>query len=223
MACQTSAELLAYFRSECGLPTVNDELTDAAVYAYLTLAQQAVSRQVATIAPGSQVGAPELLTTADGGYTYQFASYPYGHAEVRESRTGELLVPGAEYDGNADFAQEGQTIRWTDGKSRTFGDGPYARYAAEPGEVDGSTEPTLKPASARVLVVYKALDMWATKGGYRDPQPYREQYNLLAWGQQGDPGILGALRTQYAFQGGYPGRTARVSNLAAWAAGQPEI
>lgn len=224
MAVQSSAELLDFFKSESGLPAVNDEFpTDAPIWTYLSLAQQMVFRQIATIAPNAVVGDPELLTTSDGGYTYQFAHYPFGHAEIRESRTGAPLNPGAEYDSSSDFVQEGQQIRWPDNRQRTFDDGPYARYAATPGDIDADNEPTLKPAQARVLIAYRALDLWAAKGGYRDPTPFRDQYTLLAWGSQGDPGILGALRAQYARQGG-GGNRGSVSNLAQWAANSsPDI
>ena len=222
MAYETRAELRSAFRRESGLPTANDELAsdNSDVDQYLSLGQQAVFRQLATTVPGSQVAAPEKLTTADGGYTYTFAYYPFGHAEIRSSRTGSLLIPGAESDPGADFVQEGQTIRFTNYRARTFDDGPYARYAPTPPDISASQEPTLKPNQARVLILYKALDLWATKGGYRDPTPFRNMFRILAFGDPetpGDVGIIGALRRQFWMQGGSGvGRVS--SDLAGWAA-----
>ena len=221
MAFQTAAELVSAFRRESGLPTTNDELAtdNSDVYAYLSLGQQAVFRQLATTVPNSQVASPEKLTTADGGYTYSFAYYPFGHAEIRTSRNGTLLIPGAESDPGADFVQEGQTIRFTNYRARTFADGPYARYAPTPPDISASQEPTLKPAQARALIVYKALELWATKGGYRDPTPYRNMFKVLAWGDPdspGDVGIVGALRRQFFMQGGN-GTGRGTSDLAGWA------
>lgn len=224
MAFTSAADLAAGFLAESGLPSANDEFpggaTDAAIFRYLSLAQESVFRMLATLAPQSQTAAPEKLTTADGGYTYTLARYPFGQVELRESRTGRRLEPGAEFSTSADFVQEGQTIRWCNGVQRTFTDGPYARYAPSPTDIAASAaEPTLLPAQARVLIVYRALDLWCAKGGYRDPSPFRNLFKLLAFGDPdtpGDPGIVGALRRQYYAQGGSPGRGV-TSSMGQWA------
>lgn len=208
MATATSAELLDFMKDMSGLPTTNDEMTDAKWFRLATLAQAELFRMIVAHVPSSQFGAPELLTSSDGGYTYQFATFPWGRAEVRASRTGILLHPGAEYDSTADFVIEGQTIRWVDKRIRTFDDGPYARYAREPGDVDAATQPTLQPASARVYIAWEALAMWASRGRLRDPSFYRAHVQRGLWGdphQSGHTGLIPALKTQFLFQGGRDG------------------
>lgn len=224
MAWTSSAELLAAFRSECGLPSVNDEFPsdssgDNRIYDYLSLAQQEVVREIASIAPRSQwPTSPEKLTTADGGFTYSFASYPFGHVDIRESRTGRLLVPGAEWDTSADYVPLGQTIRMTDNRQVTFTDGPYGFYAAIPPDISDSQEPTLEPSHARQLILWRALSKWAKKGGLRDPSPFDAEYQRIAWGDPrlpGDIGLVGALRVQYARTGG--SQVNGISSQALWA------
>jgi hypothetical protein len=208
MAVESSAELLAFCQDMSGLPTVNEEMDSTKWFRLLTLAQKELFHILASHVAGSQYGAPELMTTADGGYTYTFASYPWGRAEIRQSRTGALLVPGSESDYDADFVAEGQTIRWVNDQSRTFSDGPYARYAPEPGDISASTQPTLKPPSARVLICWRALETWSAMGARRDPAFYAREYQKGLFGDPMTPGSVGlipALKVAYQFAGGVDG------------------
>lgn len=177
-------------------------MTDAQWYALLTEAQQHWFSVVATHAPEWLYGAPTLLTSSDGGYTYDFPSgvYPVGHIEVLESTRGALLRPGPYWDPGADYTPEGDKIRICCGRTRTFASGPYARYATMPGVIDASTEPTLEPKEARRLLPYRACALWASQGGLRDPAFYLA-LEQKAWGGDpnlpGDVGILGGLKTQF--------------------------
>jgi hypothetical protein len=204
----TSAELLAWCEMMSGLPDPNEEMDDAKWYLLLTQAQRELVRLLATHVPRSQVGEPELLTTPDEGYTYVLAHTPWGRVEIRETRTGRLLEPGAEYDPSADFAIEGKTIRWPNNAQRTFGDGPYARYSAEPGVINAATEPTLWPAEANVIIAWKALTTWAARGRLRDPSMYANELQNALWGDPmspGDVGLIGALKVQFLNEGGIDG------------------
>lgn len=200
----TTAGLLTFVQMQSGIPANTDEMTPAKWYMYLELAQKDIFFQIVAHAPQSQFGAPVKLTTPDEGYTYVFPSQPWGRAEIRESRNGSLLYPGDEFAAS-DFVPEGDTIRWPDNRSRTFADGPYARFAVEPGVIDESNEPTLKPANDRVVIAWRALEMWASKGGLRDPSPYAAEVQKILWGdplQPGSVGLIANLKTQYHLQGG---------------------
>ena len=51
-------------------------------------AQDRVAAMVASLCPWTNYGAPEALTTSDGGVTYQFTNPPLGHFELRDGLTG---------------------------------------------------------------------------------------------------------------------------------------
>lgn len=208
MGVSTSAELLDFCELMSGLPTENEEMNDAKWYKLLTLAQKEMFRIFASHVPHSQYGAPELLTTSDGGYTYNLANYPWGRVVVRESREGRILYPGAEYDSSVDFTIEGDTIRWVNNEARTFSDGPYARYVAAPGDISAVSEPTLQPLEARIAIAWRALELWCSMGRMRDPAHYAREIQKLLWGDpnsRGDIGMIGALKIQYQFQDGTDG------------------
>src|SRR5207302_7474396 len=111
---------------------------------------------------------------------------------------GRLLIPGPEWDPASDFVPAGQKIRFPGQLPKQFGDGPYARYVKQPGVIDASTPPTLLPTNARLLLVYHAAGLWATRGGQRDPRPYWDMEAKTAFGNPatGEVGIIGALKNQ---------------------------
>ncbi len=155
--------------------------------------------------PWSQYGDKVLLVSTDDGETYDFPSgvWPMGALEVYSAQVrGNLLTPGTEWDANADYTWEGDKIRIPRGKATAFGDGPYARYMVGPGTISASSEPTLKPASVNVLLVYTAVANWADRGGMKDPRPF---LNMAQRAWVGDAsthwGILGMLKGQNALQG----------------------
>lgn len=204
----TSAELLDFCEFMSGLPSPNEEMDSTRWYKLLTLAQGELVRLVATHVPRVMVAEPELLTSSDGGFTYDLAHTPWGRVEIRESRTGRLLQPGADYDPSADYVIEGKKIRWPSNESRTFPDGPYARYTNEPGTIDGSSQPTFWPAESNVVIAWKALCLWAVRGRLRDPAMYENELQKALWGDPespGDVGLIGALKTQYLNEGGTDG------------------
>ena len=203
MAYSTSAELLAGFKFFGMIPSTAETPTDAEVYVLLSKGQEKVFEMFAVHFPEVLYGAPGLMTTADGGYTYSFASsvFPYGSVEIRSSRSGALLTPTTDW-GEGDFVWEGDSIRIPNGKTRTFADGPYARCIAPPADITASVEPTLVPAMARALIMYYALYLWAERGAgmnQADPNRYLGMFQS-AWSGDpripGDTGILAVLKRQ---------------------------
>jgi hypothetical protein len=197
--------MLAEAKALLNRPSSDLGMSDTIWYQFLTTGQAKWFEIIATHSPHVLYGAPELLTTADSGATYTFASTPFpgGMIELRASRSGEVLTIGEEWDTGADFTWEGDKLRVPDGKTRTFSSGPYARYIAAPSAIDASTEPTLKPPAARRLVVLDACAQAAIRMGSHDPAIFRDLEQRAAWGdprQPGDVGIIGALKTQV-----YPG------------------
>ena len=177
-----------------------DGVTDA-TWDLLSDAQDYWFRIFAATRPEPLYGAPVLMTTADLGYTYTFGLdaegqpiFPLGHVEIRESRTGRLLIPTADW-GSGDFVMEGDRIRIPGGRTKTFSTGPYARFVTPPTKINAATQPLLKPRDARILIVLRAAIMWANQGGLRDPKSW-EQEEAVQWGA-----ISSALATQYHLSG----------------------
>jgi len=203
MANLDSADLLARCKRLSGVPSTTEFPADTDWYNFLSDAQVKWTATIASIAPHHMYGAPTLLTSADGGYTYPFVVEPIGQVEIYESKTGRLLRQGPYWDPNADYVWEGDLIRIPDGKTKSWGDGPYARYVSAPTVIAAATEPTLLPKAVRVLLVPEACGIWATRGGMRDPRPFFEMANRIWYGNpaMGDHGILGMLKGETAFGG----------------------
>lgn len=188
-------------------------MTSTEWYAFLGEGQQRVVGLLAMHAPESNYGAPTLLTSADSGATYTFGAdaatgeniSPIGHIELRESKTGAMIPPASEWDNTAlAYLFESDKIRWPGQKTRTFSDGPYARFVTMPGLLNATNAPTLKPIFARELLVYDACERAAVRCGV-DPTPYGQMFDARF------PEVLQAIITSFhgagivATQGGQSG------------------
>lgn len=218
MANYDSADLLSRFEMHSGRPSSDASLSTAQKYQYLSDAQLEVARILMVHAPHAMMTAPALMTTADSGATYTFAGgiTPLGAVQIYDALNGRLLRPCTNWDSSGDYVWEGSKIRIPKGGTRTFASGPYARYVTAPTVLDGSTAPTLTPDNARILIVYKALEMWASGRGQRDPAPFEKMFAKAAWGDPkvpGDIGIIGALKVNNDFLGAtaYQGSESLVS------------
>ena len=179
-------------------------MTTAEWYSLITEGHHYWLGQFAIHAPQANM-ASGTMSTADSGATYTFPSSvtPLWYI-VYTSSTGDFMRPGSYDDPGADYVPEGSKIRMTRGKTRTFSSGPFVRYVAPGGDVDGSTAPTLLPTHARLLCVYHAVAEYMRQGGYGDPAPFEAKEFALAWGDPrmpGDVGLLGALKLANPFAG----------------------
>lgn len=199
MALYDSASLLEKFRDYADRPSTDEDLTDAKVYRFLTDAQIPVFQDIMARWPRLLMGAPVLMTSADGGVTYTIGTdsegdniYPFGHAEVyATSPNGRELYASTYAAYSGDFVFEGYRLRTPAGNSYTYSSGPYIRYVAQPLTISASSEPTLQPKQHRNLILFQALVNWANVGGHRDPRPYQQMYDR-AWSA-----AVVALTTQY--------------------------
>jgi len=205
-----STDLFTDFKFWANREEVDAALSDPQIYRLLSLAQQRVIMAIASTFPRLMMRAPELMVTTDGGVTWQINGsdadgqpvHPFGHAEVYGRLPDGYELYGSTYGGWGDVIFEGNKLRSPSSRPMQFQDGPYIRYVSLGDELSAVVNPTLQPPQARPLITYKALELWAAKGGMRDPQPFREMYTDL-WagsGVPGDHGILGLLHTQYKRQ-----------------------
>lgn len=152
--------------------------------------------------PESNYGAPTLLTTADSGTSYTFGTdidnaniCPIGHIELRESKTGAMIPPASEWDTSTlAFIFNSDTIRWPGQKSRTFSDGPYARFVTPSALLNASTAPVLKPLYARELIVFDGAERAAVRVG-TDPTPYGQMFDARF------PEVLQTIMTSFSGTG----------------------
>lgn len=144
--------------------------SDTDKYTLLADAQEYTIGRIASIAPKVLYGAPQQLTTNDGGLTFTFGVddndepvMPIGRATIYDSLNA---IPGGAWVPNVDYLDEGYQIRMANNRSYT---GNLYWYGIQtPNRIDGTgnNEPVLFPHHARILYVIKAV---ADFTEYRNP------------------------------------------------------
>lgn len=193
-----SSDLLNRLRLVTGRPVTDAALTDTMGYLYLSDAQREVAYTMAQQIPWVNYSEPVQMVTTDnkvftlpGGTGAEWI----GRILVMRTLDGEPLIEGGYDDCGAEFTMEGpSSIRITGNRTWT-GAAPYVRYMPKPGDLDGSgsNDPILLPLDVRQAVVYIAAAMWAGRGGYRDPEPYRREAYAILWGRDGFAGHPGLI------------------------------
>ena len=177
-----SADLLRRVKNLARRPASDQSVTDAQWYDYLTEAQAEVYPEIFSRFPAMGYGAPVLLTTADSGKTYTFGLdaagdpvRPTGHAEIYPNLA---TIPDSPLQAGADYIWEGSQIRMPNNRTRSFSAGPYARFVLSPtAAISAASAPVLLPKHARMLLVYKALEQWASRpGSGAKPDYYSTRY-----------------------------------------------
>ena len=208
MAQFDTADCLARCKRLAQRPSTDKQQLDADWYKFLGEAQDHWFGQFAIHMPWLNMTAPTQLTSTDSNETYTFGTdadsvnlVPLA-VVVYAKKDGRILTPGTYWDRNADYVWEGDKIRFPRGKTKEFSGGPYARFMTPPGEISALIEPTLKPKRARILLVYRAVAFWASRGDIRNPQKFFD-LEERAWAGRpeiGDYGFL-AMKLQNPFGG----------------------
>lgn len=201
MADFDTADLVSRCQLYRRRPATDEATTTANWYTMLSDAERHWKPVIAAHYPNQMYGAPQLLTSSDGGYTYVFPSSEQSPLAVLvlSSATGRPLLSGAYWDSGKDYVLEAGQIRMTLGRAVTFAGGPYARFIAAPAAITASVTSTILPAYLRQIIVYHACALDAMRGGMDDPAPYDRMAQQAAFGNPailGDPGMLGALKKQ---------------------------
>jgi hypothetical protein len=179
----SSPDLLRRVKQYARRPATDTSVTDEMWYDFMTEAQVEVFSDLFTRYPAAQYSAPYLLTTSDGGYTYDFGLdadgdpiYPMGHTEVFPDLRS---IPDSPLTFGVDYELEGYVLRIPGNRSRLFASGPYARFVSRPDvAITDVANPLLYPKEARMLLVWKALQSWASRpGSGADPSYYAAQYD----------------------------------------------
>jgi hypothetical protein len=201
MALYDSADLLARCKLHARRPATDQAMTDPNWYSFLTEAQPEVHSDLFTRYPDLAYGAPLLLTSADGGFTYTFGLdaagdpiRPMGHAEIYPNLRA---IPDSPLIIGEDYLFEGSLIRTLGNRAKTWANGPYARLVIRPdAAISAAAQPVLVPKSARMLYVWLALEAWAARPGSGvSPDHYRQRY------EENKVAVWTALATSYNRQG----------------------
>jgi hypothetical protein len=157
-------------------PSSDLSMLDADWYDLGTEAQLEAFSDLVSTFPWSQYFAPSQLTSSDQGLTYDLPVGATGHIELYNTRAGipdSPLIPGM------DFLIEANLIRIPNGRTRTFANGgPWFRGAVTPGIISAVDAPVLMPVDARTLIVYRALEKWASRpASGSDPSYWDSKYN----------------------------------------------
>ena len=213
-----AADLLSDFKFFANRTENDASLTDAQIYRVLDLGLQQVWTSFVSLFPRFAMQVPVLMvrstlaSTYGGGTVFRIDGtdnnevngfiIPWGSAEVYATLPNGQEMYGSTYaGGDGDFVFSGGNVIVPGSGTRTFSSGPYIRYNRVPIAVSSAGANFSLPAFARQLVVFRALVLWANRGGLRDPSGYEEMYTQ-AWSGNpnriGDVGVLGAMTTQYA-------------------------
>lgn len=194
VAADDSLELLRRLRMITRRPDTDRDLTNARAYTFLTDAQLELVINFSGHIPDILKGIPVQLSSSDGGETYTLPSEPLGQVEIYPAPFYEPLIEGPLWSPNADYVREGtRKIRMSQGRARTFPNGPWARYVVLPGTIDETHNATLVPNALRRVIPWKAAEMWAETGGLHDPAPYRKRQQAMLWGDPESPGDIGLI------------------------------
>lgn len=200
MANWDSADLLLRMQRYIRRPATDVAVNSTDLYALLTEAEAEEKSLLVVHNPGPMLTVPTLLTSADGGLTYDLpSSAEYIYVELYPSLNAATpLREGPYHSVTHDYTLEGTRIRMCRSIPRTFTDGPYFRGVTPPGSINGSGgESTIFPVHHRVLVLFSALRKWATITGWRDPEEFQREYQKALTGDPrvpGDLGILGSIK-----------------------------
>lgn len=165
-----SADLLSLCKLYARRPENDQAMPPASWYSFLSHVQPQAFSDLVTRFPDLAYGPPLLLSTTDGGFTYGFGSdvdgdpiRAMGHAQVFASLPA---IPDDPLELDEDFIVEGAILRIPSNRSRQFSAGPYARVALRPDtEISATVAPVLQPKPARMLLVWAALEAWASRPG----------------------------------------------------------
>lgn len=165
--------LLGRFNLMAGRPNTTpttDAIADDTKYTYLSDAQQYTLTRLSSIVAKVLYGAPALLSTNDGGYTYTFGQDADGNNAFPLGRTGIFTslaaVPDYPLQPGVDYLDEGTRIRGVDNMPIT---GPLYRYGLAPIEaISQFGDPVLQPPSSRMLIVIKAVADFAESANIRN-------------------------------------------------------
>lgn len=169
-ATWTSATLLTKFNQLAGRPATGDALADATKYTMLSDAQGEVIADVAARAPwtlyskAAYSATPTLSTSDQQVFTFGTdvngnPLFPIGKVMIYPSLQS---IPDYPWREGYDYIQEGTQIRIPD--NGTYAGTLYWRGIAPPLDIDGTNQPALIPVNSRILIVYKAVNFYASTG-----------------------------------------------------------
>lgn len=198
MAEFDSADLLQKLKNELRRPTNDAQVVDTDLYDLLTEGCRHV--QVLMAAHGMEQNALWEQATTSDTKTYTITGTPQAILEVRDGRAGPLQRLGPDSDPNTNLVWQGTSFLVPNDQTRVYANGLWVRYTPLHVQISASVAPTLLPARARYLAVFKAAELWMDRGGYRDATVFSNKFGRMAWGDPsipGDQGLIGAMKQPF--------------------------
>lgn len=169
----TSADLLWWFNQLSGRGTnTADAVTPASKYAFLAEGEAYTINRLCAIPACAKAlfGTPAALTSADGGYTFTFGTdgngyslFPLASAGIYPSLSA---IPGGAWQPGIDYLDQGTSIRMPNNVPYT---GTLYWYGVTPRQqMSDTVEPVLNPPTIRMLIVRRAVSIFAETGNIRN-------------------------------------------------------
>ena len=150
----------------------------ASLYRLLSEAESAILDYIAARVPSALISAPILLTSSDGGYTYDMKDgngtvvYAQGHVRVYVRLED---IPSAPLTEGVDYTLEGDLLRVPNNRTWSFANGPYVQAVNDPIALSASVNPTIPVRARDAMIAYAAAE-FCDQGGIKDPSPHRQKY-----------------------------------------------
>lgn len=169
MSTWDSADILAKCKLFAKRPTVDATTSNAEWFMYLTMAQDEAYDDISVRCPEALLNEPTALTAVSGDKVFNFGTddngypvVPRGHARIYPSLAS---IPNDPWQEGLDYSWEGTRIRIP--ADATYTGTLYGQWVDQPDDIAADSEPSLQPGPARILLVLKAVELWAASGGIR--------------------------------------------------------
>ena len=205
MATFDSPSLLGTFNDLCGRPSA-DAITDTRKYGWLSLANNELIANIASICPWVlyPTGAFPTLSTADSKI-FTFGTDTNGLPKTPIGKTGIYTslasIPDSPWREGWDYLNEGSQIRIPN--DNTYSGTLYYRGIVQPDDLSASSNPALLPEASRVLIPHIGALNFA-RSFARNPALAQMELDYLGlpWGKSTGAFAQWCLTWKTAFRNG---------------------
>lgn len=171
-----SSDLLTKWNQYTGRPSSGDSIQDATKYQYLADAQSEVIGEMVSVAPKPFIAASggpiNITANTTDNIVFTFGVDGDGYplmALATKIYPALTAIPDWPLIPGADYLDEGTQIRMPNNITLPF-PALYMYGVVFPQRMSATVQPALQPPAARMLIVYKAVEIFANGAGVRNAQ-----------------------------------------------------